>query len=483
MRDNLDLQELRERIEHYKAKHRDIRNKTLFAFIMTFVITGFIWFQPEASSSSQTYIDFLNVWNLSIALFPLIIIMILLIVWLAPRQKLAKERSQRAQKFLTQFLAHESDSDTDEVEESDNPAEKKDRDNVFTVLVIATIIASVVDASWIIIYLLLSSMPFYLLMKYPIRGWQVKDLTADEKAYVLHEARIRGGFFLGLLVFNLLVVVGLELFIQQLILPFTMDTLLMATTLIGMFVFEIYVFNLWYQRITYFKFLFAGQYDNLLDMINYQAKISGHDLHYWEAIIRQFKGESAEAETLWHELLEMAKDGANIQMVSLALNNIGYTLIAQDRVAESLSYFEASIRLYPDFTTLYRGLMGYYDRMGVHPERALEIGQFMMTITQKPRSNLAFAFSEWANNLSAMAVAYANVGDRIQSRAYLSQAFEIADTRFKSNMAGLHNSAGHIDSVEGNLDEARQHYEQAIEIDPKGVTAMKARKYLAELSS
>jgi|GEM_PF-3108588 len=484
MHDNLDLQELRERVDHYQAKHRDIRNQTVFALILTLIILGFIWLQPPTAFNETSYQDFLTMWNLSIALFPLIILIILLFIWLAPRQKLAKERSQRAQKFLHQFLSDGTASDIDDADKSDDSQpQKKDRDNVFMVLLGAVAIASVGDAPWIIIYLLLSAIPFYLLLKYPLRGWKVEDLTAHEKTYVLHEARTRIGFCLGLLVFNLLIVLGLGQFTQQLIFPFSMDSALMVTTLIGVFVLEIYVFNLWYQRATYFKFLFQGRYDDLLDMINFQAKIAGNTLGYWEAVIRQFKGESAEAESLWREFLEMSKDGAHIQTVSIALNNIGYTLMEQYRTEEALTYFEASIRLYPDFTTLYRGLMEYYDQMNIHPDRALELGQFMMSIAQKPRFNLILDFSEWANHLSALAVAYANVGDTLQSRTYLTQSFAIADTRFKSNMASLHNSAGHIESVEGNLDEARKHYEQAMQIDANGLTAKKARKYLAELSN
>ncbi len=480
MHDNLDLQELQERIDHYKSKYRGIRNQTVVAFIGSFIILFFIWFQPDATSNSQTFKDFVNVWNLSIAFSPLIVIIILLFVWLAPRQKVTKERSQRAQKYLTQFLTHD---DTDDVDEMSTQPKKKDRDNVLLILIFATIFASAGSASWVFIYLLLSLIPFYLLIKFPIRGWQVKNITAHEKTLLMQDIRGRVGFWLGMLVLNFFIVVGLDQFTNYLQYTFYMDTVLMVTALITLFVIELYIFNMWYNRAYYFHPLRNGRYDDLLDVINLHTKMEGHKLPFWEAIIRQLKGDSAEAESLWRDVLEMSKDNANIQTVSVALNNIGYTLIAQDRADEALTYFEASIRLYPDFPTLYQGLMGCYSELNIAPERALELGHFMMSLGHKPRFNLGFAFSDWSNTLSAMAVAYANIGNMIESRAYMTQAFEIGDAHFKSYRADLHNIAGYIESVDSNFDVARQHYEQALQIDPNGVTAKTARKYLVRLAS
>lgn len=480
MHDNLDLQELQERIDHYKSKYRGIRNQTVVAFIGSFIILMFIWLQPDISLNSTNYEDFLMMWNLSISFFPLMMIIILLFVWLGPRQKVTKERSQRAQKYLTQFLRHD---DTDDVEESDAQPEQNGRDKVLLILIFATIFAGAGNASWVFIYLLLFLIPFYLIMKYPIQGWQAENLSADEKKLLMQDIRGRVGFSFGLLVVNFFIVIGLDQLTNYLHYTFYMDMALMVTTLITLFVIELYIFNMWYQRVYYANPLYDGRYDDLLDVIHLHTKMAGHELPYWEAIIRQLKGESAEAEALWYDMLEMSKGNANIQMVSAALNNIGYTLIAQDRADEALTYFEASIRLYPDSPTLYRGLMGCYSELDIAPERALELGLFMMSLGHKPRFNLGYAFSEWANMLSAMAVAYANIGNMIESRAYMTQAFEIGDAQFRSNRADLHNAAGYIESVDSNFDVARQHYEQALQIDPNGVTAKNARKYLASLAS
>ena len=80
MRDNLDLHELRERVEHYKAKQRGIRNKSLVLLVGILVLLIIIWSPADMELARTSFQDYLNIWNISIAFFPLIILFILLFV-------------------------------------------------------------------------------------------------------------------------------------------------------------------------------------------------------------------------------------------------------------------------------------------------------------------------------------------------------------------------------------------------------------------
>lgn len=478
MRDNLDLQELRDRIDQYQAQRRAIRNRSLITLLGTFIILIWIWTQSDVLRTALTDETYNIVWNLSIAVFPIIVGCILLFTWLIPNARVNRERSKRDKHHVDKIF-HDMVEDTTEPQLLPN----RTRTYYIVVVFICGLFGSIfIDSSGIITWLMLFGIYIVIHVNPYLKYLSQDNLEESHKIFILHESGKRAVVAIFWMILNTLLIVITGVFASRLQFTFRMYALLYLSIFVLLVGFELYFIYWLHLRYKHFIPLRNGHYDALYQEVGIISTFSNDaGLIVWRGLIELYMGRMVAAEMTWREALTISCNANDIKTMGTALNNIGHALASQNQVEESLEYFATSILLSPEYPSRYYGLLSYYHKLESDSDRALEVGQFMMSLSRKRRFNLIFDFSQWEKNLASLAIAYANTGDLDKARKLMLQAFDECDTEFKSTVAGLHISAGYIDNLCGKLDEARKHYEQAMQIDPNGATAKQARKYLSEL--
>jgi tetratricopeptide (TPR) repeat protein len=173
----------------------------------------------------------------------------------------------------------------------------------------------------------------------------------------------------------------------------------------------------------------------------------------------------------------------NSSVLSVALSNLGHTLIAQRRYVEALPLVEASLRIAPQHGALYRALANLYLYQQAYPDRALEIVGFALDHTPQPQSNFLLQGFQWTALKGNEAQAAALTGRDTRANAALELAFSQTDPTFVPGIASLHLNAGIVRQIQGDFVGARAHFECALQLDPHGAAGQDAERALRDLAT
>jgi tetratricopeptide (TPR) repeat protein len=181
-----------------------------------------------------------------------------------------------------------------------------------------------------------------------------------------------------------------------------------------------------------------------------------------EGLALLFSGDSSESERVHRQLIAQTIKYPNLNLRGLAFNNLAIELMFQGRYEEALSCLETGIYLQPQFSSGYNSLAEWYLSQHLSPERALQLANFSLDLTspaQKTSQKLKLASRAWAE---------ARLGSAETARMTLAEALNFSDPKNLPANAELNRIAGETYIALGDTEKAREHFQKAATLDPKG---------------
>ena len=218
-----------------------------------------------------------------------------------------------------------------------------------------------------------------------------------------------------------------------------------------------------------YKPLKGGQYDLALRRLDGIAWFSrSSPVLFLKGTVLMFAGRSAEAEAALRQSLVGEKSTVH---KSLALVNIGYTLLDERRYNEAKQALEEAIQLRPNGAVAYSTLAEVYLRQGIEPQKALDILnkgiEFKRTSDRQQTVDLHIFGYLYANRAWALVL----LGHPVEADDALDQARKYSAVDTKPGAAGVHYRIGRVLLAEKRNQEAAEEFRQARQIDPKGIYA------------
>ncbi len=142
----------------------------------------------------------------------------------------------------------------------------------------------------------------------------------------------------------------------------------------------------------------------------------------------------------------------------------------QERFPESIAFFENAGRAWPDRGANHRGIAEVWLRQGREFSEALDHARQAVEIDRHATGMKKEALdSRLGEDLAVLAWAVAaNSGEAREVESLLAEAFQLCGTKSKPILAQFHYHAGRAYEALKLLEKSREHFRQAIEIDPQG---------------
>jgi tetratricopeptide (TPR) repeat protein len=250
--------------------------------------------------------------------------------------------------------------------------------------------------------------------------------------------------------------------------PFTRSPILILTILIFVFL----VVKLVRDAAPFwaaYPALKRGEYDLALRRLAAIAWFSRRaPVLFLKGTVLMFAGRSAEGEGSLRQSLVGEKSPVH---KSLALVNIGYTLLGQGRYNEAKQALEEGIALRPDGAVAYSTLAEVYLRQGIEPQKALDLLdkgiQYKQDSDRQLTVDLHILGYLYANRAWALAL----LGHPAEADGALDEARKYSAVDIKPGAAGVHYRIGRVLLAEKRNKEAAEEFRQARQTDPKGVYA------------
>src|SRR5438552_1222902 len=155
---------------------------------------------------------------------------------------------------------------------------------------------------------------------------------------------------------------------------------------------------------------------------------------------------------------------------ALVYNVIASVLMDQERFPESIAFFENAGRAWPDRGANHRGIAEVWLRQGREFSEALDHARQAVEIDRHaPGMKKEALDSRLGEDLAVLAWAVAaNSGEAREVESLLAEAFQLCGTKSKPILAQFHYHAGRAYEALKLLEKSREHFRQAIEIDPQG---------------
>lgn len=227
-----------------------------------------------------------------------------------------------------------------------------------------------------------------------------------------------------------------------------------------------------------YKPLKGGQYDLALRRlagISWFSKAA--PVLFLKGTVLMFAGRSAEAEAALRQSLVGEKSTVH---KSLALVNIGYTLLDERRYNEAKQALEEAIQLRPNGAAAYSTLAEVYLRQGIEPQKALDLLnkgiEFKRTSDRQQTVDLHIFGYLYANRAWALML----LGHPAEADDALDEARKYSTVDTKPGAAGVHYRIGRVLLAEKRNPEAAEEFRQARQIDPKGIYARLSEAALRE---
>jgi len=197
-----------------------------------------------------------------------------------------------------------------------------------------------------------------------------------------------------------------------------------------------------------------------------------------EGLALIFAGKSVESEHVHRQFLAQSQKIKAYDW--LAYNNYGVELTYQGRYAEALAMLEASIRLQPHISFGYDSLANWYLYQNIESERAVELCKFGLRLPPTPVTGLRDISR--SSRLATRAWAEARTGNTATARATLFEALQASNARNVPVHAELHRIAGETNLALNDTSAARDHFQKAAQLDPRGRIGKLAQQALDKIS-
>jgi tetratricopeptide (TPR) repeat protein len=225
-----------------------------------------------------------------------------------------------------------------------------------------------------------------------------------------------------------------------------------------------------------------GDYDAALVQIErFRILMPSISSLFLRGYVLSLAGRFAEAETVWRRgLTESHSSG--VYVIAVILANLGESLKRQGKHDEARPLLKAALEMLPENPALYRELAEDNLERGINTDETLILTTAMMQFSSKPRFNIALARHQWASALAMHAWAMAMNSDLDGAKRALKRAVRDDDKHFKPGLAWLQYLAGQIAFISGDNQKARQHFNQAVSLDPQGATGTLAQQAALEMT-
>lgn len=214
-----------------------------------------------------------------------------------------------------------------------------------------------------------------------------------------------------------------------------------------------------------------GRYAEADRHLQYFLRLRPNAYHwqYFEAVLAFYTCDYARAEQLWLRWLIRVQN-LDTRSIGLALTLLSFAMSRQKHYEDAMRYAECAVDADPAGATGYQQLSNIYMDMEVEPGRALECYDFARSL--QPKSSPL--------DDSGYAVVLAHNGEFETSEAILRDIDVNLVTSVPDRAAFEHNKAV-VAQLQGDLAKAHEHYEQAVQIDPNGNVGCMAREMLQKL--
>jgi len=191
-----------------------------------------------------------------------------------------------------------------------------------------------------------------------------------------------------------------------------------------------------------------------------------------------FAGQYSAAEETYNAILQEALvNDQYLPFSPMALTNLGYAFLHQQRYPEAARAFEGARKLDPKAGHAVAGSAEVFLFQRIQTKRALDI---IIEYLHKVLAGGLRDRTVWGAVLGDEAWAFAMLGKQREAEASLKDAFQRMDRSFKPGMAGLHYRAGQV-YKRNNRTRAIKEFESAVKLDPEGSWGQLARQALQEL--
>ncbi len=225
-----------------------------------------------------------------------------------------------------------------------------------------------------------------------------------------------------------------------------------------------------------------GDYEGALRRLRFLRSLSPRNAGFlfMQGTVLLMAGRYQDSEQLLREsLTEGRKGAADVQ--SVALENLGFVLLEQERYDEARQAFEGSLAIRADRGGPYDGLAQIELRQAREAARALELVERALEYKRRTLMSRNVDRYVLGEMLADRAWALALLGRHDEARQALDAAFRETDRSFKPMLAGIHYRGGPIARLRGDEAGAREHLERARAIDPHGSYGARAGRLLAEI--
>jgi hypothetical protein len=255
-----------------------------------------------------------------------------------------------------------------------------------------------------------------------------------------------------------------------------------ALLVIVLFLGALYVVTM-FPAWTLKRILDRGDYETALSRVERATKGQSRPTQlFFQGTILMLAGRYEEGEQALRAGLVAGRGIVAPEQQSVALENLGWALIAQGRYDEAIRALETAIQLRPGGSDSYAVLAEAYLFQGIEPEKALTLAR--QAVRNKRRRFLWGLLVDryvYANAWADQAWAHALLGRYEEADKALAHAFRVAEKGFRPAFAGVHYRAGCIKQLMGDREAALSHHRAAAELDPLGHYGRLAAQSLHEL--
>lgn len=223
-----------------------------------------------------------------------------------------------------------------------------------------------------------------------------------------------------------------------------------------------------------------ADYDGALARTNMLLKLfpSSPMLHFLRGTVLLFAGRLEEGEESLRTSIAKHLVKGRVGLVS-GLTNLGSVLLRQKRFREATAALEVVTKIHPQFSEAHSELAEVLLAQGQEPERALALVDNALELKNRNARNVdrhAVAYM-WAKRGLALAM----LGRTGEAAASVEKAKDSGDPAFIPGVAGTAWRCGLALARMGKFEAAREQFQRAAAIDPRGLYGKLAAESLQEL--
>jgi|GEM_PF-3235012 len=423
----------------------------------------------------------------------LIIILVLVIIWLSPFSKHQQARAERSKKLL--FAVFPELPLYQRIQPS--------FDNIkwgrwillgFAYLVVTTIAVGVVGAVMVSVtdidanlYSVISAVmivivipAIYFVYRMLRRSGHYDEPTANHRWRKVRLILVGIGIFIAY--FG-----AIELFVSVLLPPIIPDENARAILrlIIALAYPTYWVLTITYRQRNLFPKGFAqSDYDTALKVVEKQRDgllytASRMSMH---GSILYFMGRYEEAYDVYIGAIAEQQNNPT-SVLSVFMMDLSSLLEVMGNLDRAMIAYQARIAMLPENAGSYLGLVNSYNDRRVYPERAIELGEEMMShLSDKPNAGIYTPIYQ-SLMYGAYAVALAQAGRSDEAQVYLDKMYANSDEKLQPYYVRSLRSEACVRIAQGKLEEAIQLLNKAIALDPHGHNAKVLRDDLDYIAS